>query len=133
MPTETKTRVRVTLSLPEEIYDEYAERATKYGRKPEQEIELRLTRCRNHNDTTPLYFNDQQRGELQTLLGKTPESAEHALGMIKRLSTIRVDGVDIVLAERLRERLSTRLFRDTMENVVKREVIRGLEGFVGWR
>lgn len=134
MPTKQATAIKVSLKVPEEIYDEYAERATKFGRTVEQEMFLRLKNCRDHNAITGIYFNDDQRAEIQKALGHVITGPEMVLERLKTLLSLKVGNVEIPLSERLQIRLRTRVFRgQTIEKVLQKEVTEGLERYVGLR
>jgi len=129
----TSTSMKVTLRLPEELYDVYAERAAKTGRQPETEMLDRLSICRTHNATSPIYLDDDARNALSQLAGKTMRTAEDVLLWARYIASLKVNGTEITLDERLLKRLSTRTFGKTLPDFLRQAVTEQLEDLVGLR
>ena len=125
--------VKITVRLPENVADLYAERAAKFGRDVEDEIFLRLRDCREHTATTPIYLNDDQRNELSQLSGMGIRTADDLLAWARKQSTLKLGEVSITLSTQLANRLSTRRFGASWEELLRRIVIENLEREVGLR
>lgn len=138
MPTPTPKAangptVKFTLSIPEHLYDSYAERAAKHGRTAEDEIALRLKSCLLHVDTTPIYFNDAQRNELSQIAGRLLKTADDVIGWSRRLASLKVDNVSIPLSDNLLQRLHSRTFGTDWPVYINHKVNELLEQEVGLR
>lgn len=128
------TMVKFSLTIPTAIYDHYAELGIGRGKSAEEMIEERLLRCKDHNSLTPLYFNDQERSELEHALGHNCASPGVALAQLKNAVQLKVGEVLVELQPRLQQRIKSRVFRgEDYAKVVRREVVKGLEVFAGMR
>ena len=128
------TKVRLTLELDEALVDLYEEQAMARGITLEDMLKERLHRCQSHLATKPLYLDDAQRAKLEEALGHTFSSAEQAIAQVITATTLQVGDVGVEIRPQLAARLSTRVFRgETWEQVIQREVTRGLEAFCGMR
>ncbi len=131
-PTETK--VKLSLTLPEDLHDQFAGRADKNGRTVEKELLEHLRRTKDFTATQPLYFNDDQRARLQKAMGQLVTNADEVLDKISSLISLKVGEISVPLYDRLQTRLRTRVFRGhTLESVVQRETVQALERFTGLR
>lgn len=133
MATQTSTRIKYQITLPEELSDRYAERAAKLGRSVEAEIIARLQRCADHVSTNPIYVTDQGRNELSTVAGQLLQTEPELINWSKRMVQINVAGVEVKLDERLLSRLKSRCFGSTLEETIRKYVVDGLESAVGMR
>ena len=125
-------QLRVTLS--QEIFAKYQEEAIEYGVDVEQLLESRLKECVAYNSTTPLYFNDDQRRELERLTGKNLRGAAEALAMIRRAMEVKVNGLPVSFNPLLLERLRTRLPRGTeFGTFLQNMIVMWAEGYCGLR
>ena len=126
------SKVKFSLTLPETLYNHYASQGEASGRSPEDEIVERLRRCKEYTAAKPLYFNDDERAQLEQAIGHTARSAGHVVNGLRTLTTITVAGVDIELPSQLQQRIHSRTFRgETFQQVIEREVLRGLHQFCG--
>lgn len=134
MATQTaSTKVKLQITLPESLYDQFAERATKIGRPVESEIISRLQRCATHTATTPIYLDDHDRSELSQAAGQLLQTPAEVINWAKRTVQIEVAGVKIDLSERLLSRLKSRCFGKSLDETIKQYVLEGLERAVGMR
>lgn len=128
------TRVKFKMELPESLFNAYEVQATEHGRSLEDEIEERLKLCQDYTSARPLYFTDADRVVLEKTFGHVLAKPSQVLSRLSALLNLRVGNISIDLPERLQERLRTRVFKgSTYEQVVKREVIQGLERYCGLR
>ena len=128
------TKVRITLELPEALVDLYEEQAMARGLTLEDILKERLHRCQSHTALKPLYMNDAERAKLESALGHNLSSAEQAIAQVTTALMLQVGDVGVELRPQLTARLATRVFRgETWEQVIRREVIQGLEAFCGMR
>ena len=134
MPTQANAnKLKLQLTLPESLYDKYAERAAKVGHTPEAEMASRLTKCQDHVSVTPLFVNDEQRNRLNIISGMTINTPDELINWAYRLSRIRVQGVEITLNERVLSRIDSRRFGSTLADTIKKMVTESLEEKVGLR
>jgi hypothetical protein len=88
---ESEVPLVLKLHIAPELYAEYEQSALSQGLTPTELILHRLKRCREHTGLRPLYFNDTQRAQLETILQKKPlENAEQALALIKAGLSVRI-------------------------------------------
>ena len=78
----------------------------------ELEMAARLVACVDHRASSPLYFDDKQRNELELLLDKQLNSSAEALDAIRGNAEIELpDGhklvIPIDIARRLKDRLTS--------------------------
>lgn len=130
---KSPSNVRLTLTLPEDLYDTYAERANKFGRSIEEELMLRLRDCAAHTSVSPIYLDDQIRNELSQCAGRLLRSPGDVLAFARRVSAINVQSVRIELSEQLLSRLTSRTFGSSLEDLIRKTVTESLEQFVGMR
>jgi len=127
------TSHRMMLELPIDLYDLYAERGAKFGRSAEAEMIIQLTRCQDYNAANPIYINDQQRNELSQLAGRLIATPDDLLTWAHNISTMKVQGVEVTLDQRLLSRIEGRRFGQSLASTIKRETLEGLERSVGLR
>jgi hypothetical protein len=129
-----ESKTRITLELNTSLADLYEEQGIARGLTLEDILMERLHRCQSHTATKPLYMNDAQRAKLEEALGHNFTSVEQAIAQIITATTLQVADVGVEIRPQLAARLATRVFRgETWEQVIQREVIRGLEAFCGMR
>lgn len=107
---ETQTVVRIDLPLA--TIEPYQQEADRRKVPLADVVKSQLKRCKNYKASKPLYFNDEQRAKLETILGVNCEDAESALLMIKEITTFKVGGVEVVMSDYDIRRLRGRLRRD---------------------
>ena len=132
VPTQTSVR----LHIDEALYRAYQEDAEAHGTTAEQAMADRLQHCQKHGATRPLYFNDQERGELETLLsGVVLKDANHALERLKSFALLRLIGdsgkiIKVQLNGNHLSRMKTRFRHDKpFEPQVAAKVIELLEKY----
>jgi len=124
--------VRLTVDLPEHIYDQFMEQAIALNREVEDVVAQRLARCVGQKDNG-LYFSDAQKKELEKYCGRSVGDAQGALQCLKNVSSILCDDVIVELDIRLKQRLDSRakMQRMTLEKLIHREVMMALRRYVG--
>ena len=126
------TNVKFQIAIPEALYDSYRQQAEANDRTVEDEIALRLQRCREHTATKPLYFTDDERADLERAIGRSARTPGHVVNGLRNLVSISVGGVEVEIPTVVQQRIRSRVFRgETYQQVVEREVIRGLRVFCG--
>lgn len=130
-----QTKLALRVELPEEVIARYDDH-TPSGMSIEDIMAKRLASCVDHNATRGLYFNDEQRSELEKILGgHVLNSADAAIQRGRALSTVKVGGVDIQLDQTLLKRAESRALgmRMSIEEWLAKEITVGLETAVGLR
>lgn len=124
--------VRATLDLDEPTYDVYAEQAMKReGATPEDLMAERLRIARDWTGNG-IHFDTAQTKRLSTAVGHTVSDAEGALRRLETVCMLNVGDISILLEPRLLQRLKSRVFRgQTLEGVIRKEVVLGLKRFCG--
>lgn len=131
-PEAPEKVVRLTIELPETLVNHYHEQGEAWGRTAEHEMATRLHRCKTHVSTSPLYFTDDERRELESALGHNCSNPGVALQQLKHAVTLQVGEIKIELPPNVQQRLRSRVFRgQTFEAVVTKQVIEGLKKFCG--
>lgn len=126
--------VQVRLNVSEYVFDEYSKQAIAKGEDVETTMANRLSRCMAHTANAPLYFNDEQRNELQRATGWSATDPTKVIARLREVSSVTLDDIKIEIPVRLRTRLESRVFKgQTFESMVTKEVIQALERHVGIR
>ena len=125
--------IKLTLKLDESLYDTYAERATKFGRTVEDELQRRLNTCQSHTATSPIYLDDAQRSELTQLSGYLLRTGDDVTKWAREMVTLKVDGIEIPISTTLAKRLATRTFGLPRDEFIRKIVTEQLEAYVGLR
>ena len=100
--------LRLALKLPAAIAESYQQEASEYGVPIEELIANRLAECVTYNATKPLYFNDQQRRELELILSKNVKDAGTVLMLVRKAVSVSLNGVLISLGSAVLDRLRSR-------------------------
>ncbi len=133
MPSQVTTKVKHTLTLPEPLADLYAERALKTGHTTEGEMVSQLARCATYTSGSPIYITDEQRNMLSQIAGRLIATPDDLLTRAHNISTMKVQGVEVTLDQRLLSRIEGRRFGQSLASTIKRETVEGLERSVGLR
>jgi hypothetical protein len=131
--TSSSPTIKLTLRLPESIYDAYAERAAKLGKEPEDVIRERLTLCVTYNDTSPIYLTSAERNFISQIAGKLIRTPEDLIAWARAVSTLSVAGIGVELSEQLLGRLRSRTFKRPWDEYLRSTVTECLEQHVGLR
>lgn len=128
------TKVKFTLTIPEELHDLYSSEAKKHNRSVEQEIIHRLEQCQTFNALQPLYFNDDQRAKLQQALGHVLTGPDDVLAKLSRVCDLQVGEVHVPLSPQLQLRMKTRVPRgETPEGFIVKKTQEHWERETGLR
>lgn len=114
---------RFPVVLTEKQAQPYIEQAEALGKSPEEIMAQRLTACVNHTAEKPVYFNDDQRREIEGLLDGNFAKAEEIISKVRPLSGVTVDGVFVPLNPRQIERIKSRCFYGTKYEDKLKEII----------
>jgi len=131
--TSESTVTVKALRLPETLYDQLSERATKHGRSVEDEIFLRLRDCRDFTSLSPIYLDDAQRNELSKIAGRLIRTPTDLLDWARQMVSLKVGTVEIPLGQQLITRLESRRFGKTWDDFMRALVPEKLEEHVGLR
>ena len=100
--------LRITLNLPAKVRTAYEAEAIDYGVELEELLCSRLRECVTYNATKPIYFNDQQRRELETILGRNVDTPSSVLAVLRNNLSVTINGLNFSFTPQLLERLRTR-------------------------
>jgi hypothetical protein len=133
--SELKENVIIKISVPKDVADGYERQAQRSGKPMEELMAERLDHCKWHTSLNPLYFDDEKRHELEVVLSRTFRDSRDVIDYLSRTKEIRFLGgpIKIKMNDTLMKRLQTRKFGSSLERVVEREVLAGLERFCGLR
>jgi len=124
----------VGLRLPVALYSRYAEQAESRQTDVESVLEERLSQAVEAHDSRPIYFSDDERREIDDLLGRNVRSASDILRSLRKSLTVKVSGTPVTLAPQLAERLASRNFTGhPFDRFLRDLVIECLERHVGMR
>lgn len=130
-PPREAVQLRVT--LPKDLADLYEIQAQEDEIPVESKIVERLQACVYYEDDKPLYFNDQQRRELDSLLKRNVQTSEKALAAIRAQLTADVSGFKVQISPDVLKRMKSRCFGKPFEVFFKETVNKLLEEFVMMR
>ena|SRR3990167_4872965 len=136
MSTSTvSTDVRCVIRIDDETFEAYEAQAHARNMEVEALLGERLSRCRTHTASQCLYFDDTQRQKLGILVGRSIATVEQALNAVRNAMSVRCGIVKGELSQRHLERLTPRAKAEhrAPEVVAWREMLRGLEEFLGMR
>ena len=126
--------VNIRLNVSEYVFDEYSKQAIAKGEDVETTMANRLGRCLTHTANSPLYFNDEQRNELQRATGWSATDPTKVIARLREVSSVTLEDIKVEIPVRLRTRLESRVFRgNTFESMIRKVVIESLEKHVGIR
>lgn len=129
--TETAPSVMLRLSLPDQVLQQYQAEAHDLEIPLEDLLASRLSECVTYNATKPIYFNDMQRQRLEKLLDRNVSSAGQVLGLVEKLTTVKLNGIAINLRPPVVERLRTRHFAGEFGEWLAKQVNEWAERYVG--
>ena len=128
-----ETLQKITLRIPESLYQSYERQASLYGRNTEEEIIDRLRRCQTFTDTQSIYIDNTERNELCQLSGRAIRTSSDLLAWARTLTSLGVCHVEVPLDEQLVKRLESRRFGKTWTELMRSMVRENLETAVGLR
>lgn len=90
---------KIELTIPTELYDEYARIATAQEQTIEEVISYRLDHCKGHNSLRGIWFTDSERIQLEKLLQKAPiDTATQALEIVRKAMGLDLSGIPLTLS-----------------------------------
>ena len=127
--------VLVRLELPREVFETYEAQSAASGREVEEELSTRLMRCREHTASQCIYLNDSDRQQLGVLVGRSISTPAQLLNAVRNTMAVRCGTIKGELSRRHLDRLTPRAKAEhrAPEEVGWREMLRGLEEFLGMR
>src|SRR5262245_18227397 len=130
-PPHTQTQYRVR--IPDEIAAIYADQAEAREIDIEKLLSERLIASVEHGAEKPLYFDDDERRELEHLLGKNLFNARDTIVLIRNAVAVRVQNLRIVLQPGLLSRLKSRCHGLKWEEFLEQTIVHQLERYAGMR
>ncbi len=107
--TATPSNTRVAIKVPDEVAAIYEAEAVRRGKTVEYVMSERLSKCRDHNASQAIYFNDDERQALVHLTGGSLiNDAAQALARIRTTLSLTIGDVKIDVDQRLAQRICTR-------------------------
>jgi hypothetical protein len=131
--TASTTSLKLTLKIPESLYDTFAERAAKSGRTAETEILRHLEYTQTYCSGFPIYLGDDERNELSTLAGRSMLTPQDVLEWARKVAALEIGDVSITLPLVLAGRLASRKFGKAWVPYLRDTVIECLEERTGMR
>lgn len=104
------TKNRFTIVLTDAQLQPYAAAATSADKPIEDILTQRLLLCAKYTAEKPIYFNDDQRRELEGMLEANFSKAEEVIAKVRPIASVTVDGVVVPLNSRQIERIKSRCF-----------------------
>lgn len=136
MPTATAEPIslRVKLSLPEDILQQYELRARATGMSLERLLANRLTDTVNQTSQRPIYLTDADRMALESQLSRNLGNAPQLIEAVGKLAKIKIGPATLNMKESLVARLRSRCPRnEDFGDFLERTLLRCLEEFAGLR
>ena len=128
-----KAAVRIALAVPEDLYDLYAERATKRGVEPQDELLTHLQRTRNWTDSTPIYLDNESRKALSALAGRSLFTAADVVAWAKQTATLTIAGTKVELSTPLRASIDVQRGRIALRDFLPDKAIELFEHWLNLR
>ena len=130
--------VLVRLHLTQTVANAYELQATALNIPLESLLESRLAQFVSLSDAKPLYFTDEDRRDLEALLGKNVSTPIEVLRLLRTYHSVRISGkpdlnVRVDLKPNLLSRLRSRCFGKSFDDFLKSTIITELERFAGLR
>jgi hypothetical protein len=126
------TTIFLKIDIPKDIWEAYEQEAKDKGVDVNQVVSRRLQACQSYSADAPLYFNDKEKAELGTLIGKQGVSTvKQVLDVLRRTQTIRVGPANVELPMSLIKRINTRKFGLGLRAAIERDTLKGLREVLG--
>lgn len=129
----TGTHVQLRIVVPEEILDQYQKQADVLGIDVELVAGARLAQCVRHTAQKPLYFDDDERRELERILGKNATTTRDMIVQIRNSIAVKINNLKIALRPALLSRLKSRCLGMQWESFLEKVIVEDLERYVGMR
>lgn len=126
-------KVQLRVELDEDLVASYQRQADKADKTLEDVLAARLAKAVRYTSEKPLYIDDAQRRALERLLARNFDTPQALVAEVERLNRVTVGGTRINLPPDILDRVDSRCFGRPMSDVLREEVVRGLEVFVGMR
>lgn len=134
-PPVAEHAVLIRVTVPESILSQYEDQAdSRPGRTTVEAVAAeRLTRCVDHDDSKPLYFSDDERRELEQILGRNVLHTKDALLQIRNAMSVRVNKTQVPLKQNLLVKLKSRCIGMEFDAFIIQRITQALEQYVGMR
>lgn len=100
------------IALPSDVAELYDQQAAAQNVPVEELISRRARESVRHTSSKPLYISDEQRIELESVLGRNFHRPKDLLEAVRRMAEVRVENVKVLLTPEVLERLKSRHFSD---------------------
>lgn len=133
--TPCETKILVPIHLPAPLLASYQEQAALLDVPVSNLIASRLAASLNHGAQKPLYFDDDQRRALESLLCRNVSTSEEVISEVRTALSVSIGDLSIHLPPNVLLRMRTRFFGQPNEwdKFVRDRIVEGLEEFVGLR
>ena len=127
-----ETLCRLSLTIPEDLFDLYEQESVEKEKTIDEVIIERLYACRHHHSSRGLYFNDEERSELESLTGgRILNTPQDAIKRVRNMESIRLGNIQVTISPTILTRLKSRCSRNMdFTEFVRTQAIHGLEQFV---
>lgn len=132
-PDVVRDLITTRVTLPSGILTEYELQATARGITLEALLSERLALALPYTASKPLYFSDDQRQQLEQLLGRNVLHTADALLQIRNAMSVRIERTVIKLKLNLLQKLKTRCIGMEWEKFLEQTTVHELERYVGLR
>jgi len=138
MATTLPAGALIRLRLTSELLSAYELQAADLNVPLEELLESRLVQMVAMRAVKPLFFSDEDRIELESLLGKNVNSPIELIRLIRNALSVRISGkpdvsMRVDIKPNLLTRLRSRCFGKPFEDFLKQVITEGLETYVGLR
>ena len=93
--------IRLTVHLDEEVARKFEDRAASLGMSLETYMAAHLAMCADYTSEKPLYLTDENRRELERLLGRNFDTAEDFMIFMRRMHLVDVADTKVSLDQPL--------------------------------
>lgn len=130
----TATTSVYRVSIPDGVAEIYEKQAAAAGVAPEDLLAQRLEHSVHHTAQKPLYLSDEQRGDIDNLIGRNIQRPKELVEAIRHLAQIRVENSRIQLSPEVIRRLRARnLSGQPFEHWLAAQVLEWAERYVEMR
>lgn len=126
---EVRESVKVTIKVPEHVMDTYRRLAEVERKDLSVVMSERLTDCVEHNAVKGLWFGDEQRREIEHVLGANVSSAAEVTRLVERALLVKVGPCEVPLLPDLLARLQSRAVGVAFDDFLKEIVVRLLSQY----
>ncbi len=123
--------IRLTLNLDEKVASKLEEQVSSGDITLEDLVNARLAKCQDHNSDKPLYLTDEDRRELEKLLGRNFDTVADFMLFMTRMHLVNVAGAKVPIDQPLLQQLQKSCGARDFKPWITRQVQWMLQHYMG--